>query len=177
MDYRVANLKDLDAIASLHAKSWQATYKGILSSSYLEHSVLDDRYAIWSQRLSEPSESQTILVAQDNSREEVVGFICIETKMREEKKSILLDNLHVAEAFKGKGIGKKLILNALSHLNELENQSLYLEVLAENKDAIRFYEKLGAKKVDAGIWSAPCGTQVNEFVYAWESAAVLKNLL
>ena len=178
MEYRQAGLRDLDAIANLHAKSWQETYKDILASSYLENNVLEDRYAIWNQRLKAPSESQLILIAKDEVKDEVAGFICIETNIREKKAGILLDNLHVAESFKGKGIGKKLILNALSHLDNLESIGLYLEVLAENKAAIRFYEKLGGIKADEGVWSAPCGTQVNEIIYTWERVNKLRlNLL
>ena len=93
------------------------------------------------------------------------------------EETILLDNLHIDSNHKGKGLGRQLIDRALSSLGNLKGQSLYLEVLAKNEDAIRFYERLEGKRTETNVWNSPCGSKVEEFVYVWPSTDELLELL
>ena len=43
MEIRTAVESDLDGIANLHAISWQKTYKGMLSDTFLSDLVVSDR--------------------------------------------------------------------------------------------------------------------------------------
>lgn len=173
MEYRLANLSDLKNVASLHAKSWQQTYSGILSDEYLDKKVLEDRLGVWHERLAHKNGNQTLLLAEENNN--LLGFICL---MEEpEKERVLLDNLHVDESYKGRGIGKELIARALASLDGLKGRGLYLEVLAKNENAIRFYERLKGVCTESNTWSSPCGNDVKEFVYFWPSAVELLELL
>lgn len=173
MEYRQAGLRDLNAIANLHAKSWQETYIGILSDEYLDKDVLKDRLDVWRERLINKSANQTVLLAEEASN--LLGFICLVKSPSAE--TILLDNLHVDSSHKGKGLGKQLIDRALSCLGDLKGQSLYLEVLAKNENAIRFYERLEGKRTEVNIWNSPCGSKVEEFVYVWSNVDRLKESL
>ena len=173
MEYRQAGLRDLEAIANLHAKSWQETYTGILSDEYLDKDVLQDRLDVWRKRLTNKSANQTVLLAEEVNN--LLGFICLVKSPS--AKTILLDNLHVDSSHKGKGLGKQLIDRALSCLGDLKGQSLYLEVLAKNEDAIRFYERLEGKRTETNVWNSPCGSKVEEFVYVWPSKDELLELL
>lgn len=173
MEYRQAGLGDLDAIANLHAKSWQETYIGILSDKYLEGNVLQDRLDVWRKRLTNKNENQTVLLVEEVSK--LLGFICLMKEPGEE--TILLDNLHIDSSHKGEGLGRQLIDRALSSLGDLKGQSLYLEVLAKNEDAIRFYERLEGKRTETNVWISPCGSKVEEFVYVWPSTDELLELL
>ncbi|KJZ15073.1 hypothetical protein TW85_05495 [Marinomonas sp. S3726] len=173
MEYRQASLGDLDAIANLHAKSWQETYTGILSDEYLEGNVLQNRLDVWRKRLTNKNENQTVLLAEEANN--LLGFICL--MKAPSAKTILLDNLHIDSSHKGKGLGRRLIDRALSSLGDLEGVSLYLEVLAKNKNAINFYEKLEGKRTKANVWNSPCGSKVEEFVYVWPSTDALLELL
>jgi ribosomal protein S18 acetylase RimI-like enzyme len=173
VEYRQASLGDLDAIANLHAKSWQETYIGILSDEYLEGNVLQDRLEVWRKRLTNKNKNQTVLLAEEANN--LLGFICLVKESGEE--TILLDNLHIDSSHKGKGLGRQLIDRALSSLGDLKGLSLYLEVLAKNEDAIRFYERLEGKRTETNVWNSPCGSKVEEFVYVWPSADEFLELL
>ena len=173
MEYRQAGLRDLEAIANLHAKSWQETYIGILSDEYLDKDVLQDRLDVWRKRLTNKSANQIVLLAEEVNN--LLGFICLVKSPS--AKTILLDNLHVDSSYKGKGLGRQLIYRVLSSMGELEGLSLYLEVLAKNENAIRFYEKLEGKRTKTNIWNSPCGSKVEEFVYLWPSALKLRKSL
>lgn len=86
----------------------------------------------------------------------------------------LLDNLHVDGHYHGNGIAKQLMSMATQWLQaNAKHPSIYLEVLSGNHHAIKVYEKLGAKRVKAGVWHAPCGSVVDEFVYQWSDKTQL----
>lgn len=51
MEIRVAEYKDYERIAQLHADSWKIYYRGILADQYLDQDVLEDRSVIWQTRL------------------------------------------------------------------------------------------------------------------------------
>ena len=96
-----------------------------------------------------------------------VGFICVYADHSEEHGS-LLDNLHVDSNYHGNGIAKQLITLAMTWLKEnAKRPSVHLEVLSGNQHAIKVYEKLGAKRIKEGVWHAPCGSLVDEYVYLW----------
>lgn len=64
------------------------------------------------------------------------------------KRGIYLEDLFVLPEYRGRGIGKKLLAH-LAHLAVLRDCGrLEWAVLDWNKDAIRFYESLGAKAMD-----------------------------
>ena len=173
MNYRQASLSDLGAIASLHAKSWQETYVGILSDSYLTERVYQDRLEVWQNRLQQENQNQQLLLVEDGRV--LVGFICL--MEQENESAILLDNLHIDSVYKGRGLAKKLIAKSLSNFKNIKGLRLYLEVLAKNSQAIYFYEKLLGERTDKGIWLAPCGNQVEEYIYSWYCANELKKYL
>lgn len=60
-------------------------------------------------------------------------------------RSMYLDDLYVKEIYRGKGIGSKLLDKVLGAAREQECQRLRWQVLDWNEDAIRFYEKIGAR--------------------------------
>ena len=45
-NYRIATANDIEAIANLHALSWQNSYRGMLSDDYLDNHVLADRIQV-----------------------------------------------------------------------------------------------------------------------------------
>jgi GNAT superfamily N-acetyltransferase len=61
---------------------------------------------------------------------------------------IYLEDLFVKPAFRGRGIGKKLLAHLAGIAVERKCGRLEWSVLDWNKDAIRFYESLGAQAMD-----------------------------
>jgi ribosomal protein S18 acetylase RimI-like enzyme len=73
---RVATIEDAQAVGRVHVRAWLAAYRGgLMPDSYLDGLSVEDRTALWRQRLGRPAPARsTSLVAEDAERR-VVGFI------------------------------------------------------------------------------------------------------
>ena len=72
---------------------------------------------------------------------EVVAFLSTEVHRNEDY--IYLDDFSVAEEYRNKGIGTKLIHAAEKYVEEIGIAKIVLHVEKANKDAYRFYLRLG----------------------------------
>lgn len=145
LSFRSAVKSDYRVIAELHAKSWQQNYRGIFSDHFLDNEVLNDRLAVWKDRLENPKDNQFIQVVEiENS---FVAFVCGNIDDDSEY-GTLIDNLHVDSKFIGQRIGEKLMINAARFLEEKNKASMYLWVLTSNAKAIQFYERIGGKSME-----------------------------
>ena len=121
---REATAADAEAIARLHAESWQSAYRGILSDDYLENHALRERMAAWRECFSKNCERpKFVLIAELD--DEMVGFVCVLTE-EDPVYGSLLDNLHVAPRLTGQGIGKKLLSAAAKRAPHHEADALCL---------------------------------------------------
>ena len=57
-----------------------------------------------------------------------------------------LENIVVAEEFRGKGVGKQLMHKLFTQAQEANSNLVFLEVRESNTAARRFYEKLGFRE-------------------------------
>jgi GNAT superfamily N-acetyltransferase len=60
-----------------------------------------------------------------------------------------LEDLYIKESFRGKGLGKQLILEAIQEAKKSQCTGMMWQVLDWNKPAIDFYQTLGVK-MEAG---------------------------
>ncbi|MGR5175522.1 N-acetyltransferase family protein [Vibrio parahaemolyticus] len=171
MEFRVAEYSDYQNVAELHAESWQKAYQGIMRQSYLDEGVLEDKSLIWQTRLLNPPFSQHVVIAEEKG--ELLGFICLFGNHNADYGTII-DNLHVKSAAQGRGLAKQLIAQAGQWADKYYPENgVFLEVLAENDSAIKFYESIGGHKAVKQRGESPCGKYVDEFVYTWASPAKL----
>ncbi|MEZ8100873.1 GNAT family N-acetyltransferase [Vibrio bivalvicida] len=167
MELKVAEYSDYERIATLHAQSWKQFYQGILGKEYLESEVLEERKSIWQTRLINPPFNQHVLLIEEGGL--LCGFICAFGNHDFEKGTII-DALHVDLAYRGKGLGVKLIAEMAKWIEQyFPDNGVYLEVMKDNKQAVEFYEHLGGECHLERLWNAPCGNQVPELVYRWKS--------
>jgi GNAT superfamily N-acetyltransferase len=167
MTYRKAKPNEAEAIATLHAQSWQVAYKGILSDAFLRDEVLENRLKIWQNRFDDPQNNVFICVAVEEQT--LNGFVCIYGNDDEQWGS-LIDNLHVLPNLKGRGIGKELMQKAAKWvLKNYPNIGLYLWVYEENHAARRFYEKMGGENVESQLYENADGSSSNVIRYAWRN--------
>jgi ribosomal protein S18 acetylase RimI-like enzyme len=155
VEYRMAGYSDARAIALLHSDSWRRHYRGAYSDAYLDGDVASDRLAVWSDRLKAPGRRRLTVVAEDAGV--IVGFA--HTILDEDQTwGALLDNLHVADAVKRRGIGSALMV-ATAHLviEQAPTQGLYLWVLEQNTGARAFYDAMGGQHVGSGVVPPPGG--------------------
>ncbi|MGV2986240.1 GNAT family N-acetyltransferase [Vibrio sp. E150_011] len=165
MDFKIAEYSDYKRIAQLHAESWQTNYQGMMRQSYLDEQVLDDKLLIWQARLLNPPFSQHVIIAEEAG--ELLGFVCLFGNHSAEFGTII-DNLHVSTIAQRQGVGHTLLGQAMGWAEKYyPDNGVFLEVLAENDDAIKFYELVGGKRTESRRGDSPCGKKVDEFVYTW----------
>jgi ribosomal protein S18 acetylase RimI-like enzyme len=165
MKYRKAKSNEAEAIAHIHAQSWQVAYRGILTDAFLDREVLENRLKIWKERFSHPAKNEFICVAVE--KQVLKGFVCMYGN-DDAQWGTLVDNLHVSPELKGQGIGKRLMVEAAKWVSKkYPNSGLYLWVYEDNHEARRFYEKMGGKNVESQIYDNADGGSANTLRYAW----------
>jgi len=169
--FQQATSKDSEAIAQLHTKSWRNSYKGILSDDYLDNHALQDRQAIWQKRFEVENPNQCVVLAKEG--ESLAGFVCLFANYHEQF-GAYLDNLHVHPAYQSKGLGKKLMQQAVTWLLEQgNNKTMYLWVFEANQDACRFYESLEGINHEVSLELMPDGNKVLSRRYIWNDISKL----
>jgi ribosomal protein S18 acetylase RimI-like enzyme len=174
--FRLAGPADAEAVANLHADSWRRHYRGAYSDAFLDGDVFADRVAVWTGRLREPDPRRCTILAEDGS---LVGFA--NTLFDDDPTwGALLDNLHVADGHKRRGIASRLLaLTAEALIERPERTGLYFWVLEQNLDAQAFYEARGGRCVGRGVVSPPGGIASRvtgspaKLRYAWPDPTVL----
>ncbi|TMA65199.1 MAG: GNAT family N-acetyltransferase [Deltaproteobacteria bacterium] len=140
--YREAMREDAATIAALHAESWRVTYRGSYRDEFLDGPVFQDRMGVWNKRLSMPPPNQFVVLAEEEGL--VVGFACAYGR-DDEKWGSLLDNIHVRRQQHRQGAGTGLVSEVARWCRaNYTDCGLYLWVIAQNHQARRFYERLGA---------------------------------
>lgn len=169
---RIAGPGDAVAIAALHAASWRAAYRGLLSDHYLDAEIEGERAALWSARLNSSVENQYVILAEQGGR--LGGFACAYLG-NDLQWGALLDNLHVSPALQRRGLGRRLMRSVASRCAAAGEARLYLWVLQANAAAHRFYECLGARREGEDLWIPPAGGALPRYRYAWRDVGVILN--
>jgi GNAT superfamily N-acetyltransferase len=141
LSLRFATPDDAALIASIHATSWRATYRGLLPDAFLDNDVVAERAVHWKARLSAPGADRRLVVIVEQAGE-AVCFACVERQL-DSQWGVLLDNLHALPGYQGIGVGKLLMRAASDWAREQGETQLYLYVLEGNAAAIAFYERQG----------------------------------
>ena len=163
---------DAHSIATLHVASWRSAYRGILRDDFLDGAAERVLGELWRERLVvAPSPNQWVAVLEDDGAP--VGFACVLLD-EDPRWGALLDNLHVAPAVKGRGIGRTLIATAAEWtIAERPGSAFHLWVFEKNAPARRFYERLGGVMVERERAPALDGQPVDSVRYAWDQPATL----
>lgn len=168
---RTAAEADADAVAALHAESWRSNYRGALSDAYLDGPVEADRRRVWADRLEHPRAGQLVILAERTPA--LVGFVCGFVD-QDPTWGTLIDNLHVATAHKGKGLGRRLMQEIARRLVQASpRRPIYLYVLEANQGARAFYDRIGGTPVEHGRKIEPDGSECSVIRYAWDCPAKL----
>ena len=92
------------------------------------------------------SETSICLVGYENK--ELVGFVC-STKFREKEayNQSLETSVYISDKFKGRGFGKKLMLELIARLKSTNIKNLYALITYPNKSSISLHKTLSFTKV------------------------------
>ncbi len=119
--------------AFVHWKSWQEAYPGMIGKQYLDRLTIEKCEQIafnWQDGM---------LIAKDGER--VIGFVGYGHREEDSPECGEVFALYVLSEYYGKGVGLRLMEDALERLKGYAEICLW--TLKENKRAIRFYRKCG----------------------------------
>jgi ribosomal protein S18 acetylase RimI-like enzyme len=153
-EIREAILEEAEAIASIHVKSWQIAYRGILEQSFLDNLNLEDNI---NRRKKTLSDGQGIhLVVTYNGT--IIGFsdgneARLEKLTQNGLKKLNgkigeIKTLYIVQEYQARGIGKALFQEMIQRLKRNGFSPIILWVLADNVKAIKFYKAQGGVKID-----------------------------
>ena len=173
--FRSAEESDAQAVAALHADSWQRHYRIAYTDHYLQQEAPRFLLEKWTGRFARPGLRDRTILAEDGGGR-LVGLA--HTVLDDDPSwGALLDNLHVAYDHKGGGVGTRLMsLTARAVLAERPGSGLYLWVLEKNAGARGFYDARGGTCVESrpvdGDPAFLNGTPV-ALRYSWPDPATL----
>jgi GNAT superfamily N-acetyltransferase len=94
------------AVATLHAESWRAFYRGAYQDEYLDGDIVEDRLRVWEERLLTPAPDQFVVLAEED--DELIGFACAYGG-HDDTWGSFLDNIHVRPEYQRRGVGARIM--------------------------------------------------------------------
>ena len=149
MEVRLATPDDADPLASIHVRTWQAAYRGLIPDETLDSLDVAERAARWREILREFRKDT--FVAVDGGV--IVGFCSVEPSKdeAEARQGISeLTSLYVDPDHWRKGAGRALCDAAIAQAQDRKFRDLILWVLESNHAARAFYESMGFE-LDSGV--------------------------
>ncbi|KAF0111061.1 MAG: GCN5-related N-acetyltransferase [Hyphomonadaceae bacterium] len=173
---RTAEIEDADELGSLHVRTWQETYTGLLPNEFLEKTTINSRVEMWQRVLSQMETLGVVSVVVAQGAEGIIGFASSSKQRNIDLVEMgylgEIGAIYVLNSFQNKGIGSALMREMARALSERKLNSASLWVLEDNSPALRFYEYHGAKPLNL---SKPFtdGSSIREMAYGWRDLAPL----
>jgi GNAT superfamily N-acetyltransferase len=141
VEVRTALPADAIAVAEVHVRSWQVAYRGLLSDAYLASLRSEDRAARYTFDRTGARDPATIVALVGGA---IVGFATTGPARHDQDLRVgELLALYVDPPVWGRGIGRRLVVEARRRLLENGFAEAILWVLAGNDRAERFYRADG----------------------------------
>jgi GNAT superfamily N-acetyltransferase len=140
---RAATPADATAIAQVRVEAWRSTYRGMIPEAYLAAMKVEDSAAMWLRVLSANAETVCVFVAEDGG---IVRGFASGNRLAPPKLGFdaELSAIYLDRASQRSGIGTRLLAAVASTLSGRGATGLLTWVIAANRPARTFYEKLGA---------------------------------
>lgn len=168
---RLAGPEDAGTVARLHAESWREVYRGILPDAYLDEDVFAERGRHWHAVLAGSAGGFALIAIRGDIPS---GFIGV-SRGNEPGYDAVIDSLHVAAAWRGSGLGRRLMGRAATHLIAQGAASVCLRVYDANEGAIRFYRRLGGHPDGTGV-DPFAGANMPDTRFGWHDLAALRDV-
>lgn len=168
---RLATPADAHAIATVRVDAWRTTYKGIIPDAYLAAMSVEDSTALWDRVLTAAPNTTSTFVAEIDRR--VAGFAS--GMMLAEPKhgfDCELTGLYIVRDAQRAGIGRRLASTVAAAQRAHGASGMIVWVIAANKGARAFYERLGGELVieQPFTWD---GMDLVEAGYGWRDLPAL----
>jgi len=143
VNIRAARLEEISKISSVIAASWKTAYRGIVNDDYL-NSLRSDH---WVDFLDSGLGNNSVFSMVIENNQEVIGTAIL--KETENKCEVCLISLYLLPNKIGQGFGHIFYTGVETELKNKGFSNCILDVLENNKRAIRFYKAHGF--IDSGI--------------------------
>ena len=137
---RLGRTEDAETIATIHVRTWQTAYEGIVPAQYLASLSIQERANLWRRVISE--QHGTVLLAVTPHGE--AGFISFgPSRDKDGKEKAEIYAIYVLPEFWYQGIGGELLEEAGRRIDDTDFIGITLWVFEKNVLARRFYEARG----------------------------------
>jgi GNAT superfamily N-acetyltransferase len=140
---RPATLNDAEAIATVHVRSWQSAYRGLMPDDLLDSLSVERRAAAWRSIMKADAGWNALLVLEDGEGIEGFAHLCAARFAGAPAQTGEITAIYLEPALWGRGAGRALMDAAVQCLAEEGFTEAILWVLVGNERARRFYEAAG----------------------------------
>ena len=143
MDIRRALPDDALGVATVHVRSWQAAYRGLLPDVYLDQLDVERRRVGWARTIEETEWPRNGTLVATKANANVVGFAHVGPARDDDLDPAVVGELAAIYALPevwGSGVGRRLMAAAANVLRDAGFGDAILWVLEGNDRARRFYE-------------------------------------
>ncbi|MDD4212586.1 MAG: GNAT family N-acetyltransferase [Bacilli bacterium] len=137
IEVRKATLEDAKIMGEIHYYTWLSTYARLIDEGFLKSRSLQKSIDMFRQMECK----NHLVLTLDNQVVGLIGYGPSREESLPDYGEII--GLYVLKAYQKQGFGKTLLEHALEELRNMGYYKLFLWVLAENQQAIRFYEANG----------------------------------
>ena len=140
---RPAAVPDATQIAAIHGRGWEAAYRGLEPTAWMDGWTLDRRVAGWTERLSMPGVAVWVAERDDGT---LSGFCGLSLPSRDDdgdEDTAEITAFYVDPGTWRGGIGRTLMEAALGDLDGRGFTEVTLWVFDANARARAFYETFG----------------------------------
>lgn len=161
---------DAEALAHVHVASWRETYRGLLSESFLARMSEEGHARRFRKELTRPGPHDVTLAALNPLG--LFGYVAGGPSRAAVQGEAEIATLYILRTAQGRGVGRRLLTDAVRALSAHGARSLMISVLADNASARSFYERLGGV-ADAPRQEVGPGGMVWEVSYRWRDLGKL----
>jgi len=164
MTIRPAVEEDIPRMAQVHVETWRTAYHGILADSFLDGLSCPKHEERHKRYLAKPG---TVYFVAELPDDGIVGFISGGPQRGQDVQYPgELYAINILQQYRRQGTGSALVRQWAASLRHAGLNSASVWVLAENKPAVAFYRRLGARPLREQMIEIG-GTSLCEIAYWW----------
>lgn len=175
MVIRQMRMEELPIIAQIYRDTFKATHQEIVTDSFIQALTYENALGRLKRIFNNAEHRPFCYVVEIENKIAgfLVGSFTMDSPYGYEGELIML---YISPAFQRMGIGKLLVHETAKYFEENNTQSVIVGSFKNNVLARKFYESLGAVKIDEYIDTIN-GENFPVIIYGWSSVHKLINVL